>query len=241
MWFIAPAGIGVVVPIVFIVLIVLLASVCLVLDIGCLDLCVGLLDDDRVALDIFAVHLLGGLEEIVGVAETDKAIAFGFRGSFVADDSGLLNRLPPRKGLQKGFVCSLSRQVSDEEAQVGRIPFQQCIVRPFLATALSNNRLRLIRLLCGRIYAFSLCILRRGEWFAVFVGLRRVGALPLRNLGSHVRIIIGTGTGTARARARAHARIRTGTYTCTCACACTYACACTRRRERVLDTRCCLV
>lgn len=115
---IAP-GIGVVavvVSIVFVVLVILLASVCLVLDIGRLDLGIGLLHDDRVTLDVFAVHLLGSLEEIVGVAETDEAIAFGFCGSLVADDSGLLNRLPSRKGLQKGLICGLSRQVSDEEA-----------------------------------------------------------------------------------------------------------------------------
>lgn len=104
---------------------------------------------------------------------------------------------------------------------MGRIPFKQCIIRPFLSATLSNNRLGLIRLLCGRIHAFSPCILRCWDWLAVLVGLRRVGALPLCNLGSHVRIVISA--------TRAH--ICTRTYSCTR----------TGRRERVLDTRRCLV
>lgn len=108
-----------------------------------LDLGGALADDDGVALDVLPVHLLGGLEELVGVAEGDEAVAAGLARDLVADDARLLQGPPPRERLEQRLVRRLAREVPHEQPQVRRVPLQQRVVRPLLAPALPHHRLLL--------------------------------------------------------------------------------------------------
>lgn len=75
------------------VLAVLVPAV-VVLGDGGLDLGGALAHDDRVALDVLAVHLLGCLEELVWVAEGYEAVSFGFGRYFVTDYARFLQGFP---------------------------------------------------------------------------------------------------------------------------------------------------
>lgn len=63
----------------------------LVLRVRQLDVGRASLDQDRMAADVLPLHLLRGLEVVVAVAETHKAIAFALRSPFVTNYSSLLH------------------------------------------------------------------------------------------------------------------------------------------------------
>lgn len=81
---------------------------------NCLDLGGAPLDKNRMATDVLALHLLGGLEVVITVAETHKSIAFALGRSLVSDDSSFLNRREAREGLIEGFVGDFTGQVSNK-------------------------------------------------------------------------------------------------------------------------------
>lgn len=90
-----------------------------------LDLRRAALDQDGVAADVLALHLAGGLEELVAVAEADEAEAFALGGALVANDARFLHRGPAGEGLEEGLVRHLAREVADEDAEVGGVPFEK--------------------------------------------------------------------------------------------------------------------
>ncbi len=165
-------------------------AVVLVFDVGDLDLRVRLAHRDGAILDVLVVHLLGGLEKVVGVAEADEAVALGLAGALVADDARLLHRRPPRKGLEQRVVGRLAAEVAHEEAQVRGVPLEERFVRPLLSAALTHDRLVGVGLRDRDLGGL-------GRLDRVAPGVSSVGvagqvrALPLRNLRGHLGVVLG--------------------------------------------------
>src|SRR3569833_888986 len=136
----------------FLLIVVVLASAALavVLEVRDLDLGLGLGVGVGVALVVLAVHLLGGAEEVVRIAEADEAEAAALGGAVIARNLGLLHRLPAREGLEQRLVRRLARQVAHEQPEVTRVPLQQRVVGPLLAAALPVHRLLALVGLGGR-------------------------------------------------------------------------------------------
>ena len=97
--------------------------------------------EDGVTPDVFALHLLGRLKILVAVAETDEPVTSALGRPFVSNDPGLLDGGIAGEGLEEGVVRHLAGQVSDEQAKVSRVPFEEGLIGPGLATAGSNDGL----------------------------------------------------------------------------------------------------
>ncbi|KAJ2977818.1 hypothetical protein NUW58_g7689 [Xylaria curta] len=119
------AAISAAILILIVFVLIPLAAMMLVLDDLSFDLGGALSNDDWVALNILAVHLLGCSKELVGVAEGDKSEPFRFACYLVADNTRLLQRFPPRECLEQAFVGCLAREITNKEAQVRRVPLQK--------------------------------------------------------------------------------------------------------------------
>lgn len=89
-------------------------------------------------LDVLSVHGFRGVEEIICVAETDESIALGLVGSFVANNARSLDGFPRRKGLEERVVGCFAGEITDEETEVGGVPFEKGVVGPFLTAALPD-------------------------------------------------------------------------------------------------------
>ena len=79
-----------------------------------LDLGSGAFNQDGMAADVLALHLLGCAEVVVGVGKTDEAIAFAFGGTLVSDDACLGYGGVFGEGLEERVVRNLAGQIADE-------------------------------------------------------------------------------------------------------------------------------
>ena len=87
------------------------------------DVCNRLLYRDWVTSNVFACHISCGVEIIVPIRKADESVAFGFRGPLVANDARFLDGRVLREGLEEGVVGRLAREIADEDAEMGRVPF----------------------------------------------------------------------------------------------------------------------
>lgn len=85
--------------------------------------------------DILPLHVPRGAEILVPVGETHEPVPAALGGAFVAHDARLLHRGELREGLEEGLVRDFAREVADEEAEVGGVPFEERRVLPCLAAA----------------------------------------------------------------------------------------------------------
>ena len=85
--------------------------------------------------DILPLHLPRSLEVVVAVGETDKPVAAGFGGAFVADHARFLDGRVLGKGFEERLVGHFACEVADEDAEVRGVPFEQGWVGPGRAAA----------------------------------------------------------------------------------------------------------
>lgn len=97
--------------------------------------------------DILPLHLPGGLEVVVAVAEADETVAFALLRALVSDDARFLNGRVFRERLEQRVVRNLASEITHEKAEMGRIPLEQRGVRPGVTAAGADDGLLLCRTL----------------------------------------------------------------------------------------------